>query len=229
MADKPPHHLSIETQEALTSALSAVADGQASSEQLALVMQAWRTDADLRAQWADFQLVAQALRHPEQTMLGGSSDETFLNDLRTRMAQEPVVLAPALWPAPVTASAGAGKGDQMHGKSARGMQWLGPAAMAACFVFLMSGLVSFIRSNDAAGLQGNVQIAAGGAETERTMAGAEAPHWPLETAWSTPAGFVPVATGSVRPEATYSAYAITGTEPEDSAVMMPASLSRALP
>jgi len=223
MADKPPTYLSDATQESLSAALSAVADGQASPEQLGLVMKTWGSDADLRTRWAHFQLAGEVLRSPEQPMVGGSSDDEFLKQWRARMVQEPVVLAPASWPSHAKESSV--QAVQSHGKSARFTQWMGPAAMAASFVFLMSGLVSFIRSNDSSGADGNATLASAHALAAQTVASAETPHWPLDTAWSTPAGFVPVATGAVRPVPPANTYAMSGSGFADSAVMMPVALS----
>lgn len=227
MADNPPPHLSDEAQENLTAALSAVVDGQASSEQLGLVMKAWGSDAALRTQWANFQLAGETLRSPEQLLLGASSDEEFLGQLRTRMAKEPVVLAPAAWPS--HANEASGHVSPATGKSAHLRQWLGPAAMAASFVFLMSGLVSFIRSNDSSGLDEGATLASANMLAAQTVASAETPHWPLDTAWSTPTGFVPVATGAVRPAESQKTYAMSGAGFADSAVMMPVVMSPVRP
>lgn len=226
MADKTQTHFSDEARATLTAALSAIADGRASKAQLDGVMGAWTNDPVLRAQWTHFQLAGEALRSPEQPMLGTSTDEVFLSRFRTQMAQEPVVLAPGAWPSENDQTAG--QRAQVSSKLRWLTPWVGSVAMAASFVFLMSGLVSFIRTDDATQM-GRSATLASTVVSAQMVASTETPKWPLETAWSTPTGFIPVATGTVRPVPRQTAYAMSGTSFSDSAMMMPVVMSSIQP
>lgn len=74
-------------------ALSAMIDGQASADEAAVALAAWRDDADARACWHAYALVGDVMRSTE---LGQSArnDECFLRAIRARLAAEPAVLAP---------------------------------------------------------------------------------------------------------------------------------------
>lgn len=89
---------------------------------------AWREDAELRATWHAYHLVGDVLRSTDlATDL--RRDEAFLRELRTRLAQEPVLLAPE--PGPEAAAARRG----------RSRMWM-PAAAAAGFVAVAGILVA---------------------------------------------------------------------------------------
>lgn len=101
--------------------MSALADGDASA--LAAGSQLWRDDADARAAWHGYHLIGDVLRS-EELASSPRRDAAFLAALRTRLAEEPVVLAP---PARVVAA-------PRH-------RWLAPAAVVAGFVAVAGVLV----------------------------------------------------------------------------------------
>lgn len=104
------------------SSLSAAADGDTAL--LGAACQAWRDDPSARATWHTYHLIGDVLRSSELAALP-VRDEAFLQRLRGRLAEEPVVLAPVAKPvARRTASA-----------------WLMPAAVAAGFVVVAGVLV----------------------------------------------------------------------------------------
>lgn len=121
-------------------ALSALVDGQARPDELSQILQAWKGDADTRDAWRDFQFVGDVMRSAE--LAQGADSDRFLRNFRARLADEPVVLAPAAaraveprvapTPLPVTAPAVA----------LRRRAWVGPAAVAAGFVMVVGAMVS---------------------------------------------------------------------------------------
>ncbi|MBH1987707.1 MAG: sigma-E factor negative regulatory protein [Burkholderiales bacterium] len=121
--------------------LSALADGQASASEAAQAAAAWRQQPDARATWHAYHLIGDVLRSPES--VAASDSERFLQRLRDRMAEEPVVLAPQaaqVWrhepAAPATQDASA--------SPLRRRMWAGPAAVAASFALIVGVLTSQI-------------------------------------------------------------------------------------
>lgn len=113
--------------------LSALADGECERDQAALVTAAWRDDAELRTRWHAYQLIGDTLRSDE--LAGGAGDAAFLQRLRARLDQEPVVLAPAaLLDAADDAAATPAR---TRGRLRR---WGTPAAVAAGFVMVVGAL-----------------------------------------------------------------------------------------
>jgi sigma-E factor negative regulatory protein RseA len=107
-------------------ALSAMADGEASSHEAEQLCAAWRDDADARGRWHAYHLIGDVLRSEELAARPGR-DEAFLQALRGRLAEQPVVLAPAA-----------------SGRLAarrRWMRWAAPGAVAAGFVAVAGVLV----------------------------------------------------------------------------------------
>lgn len=72
-------------------ALSALMDGDAGDADLAV--QAWRVDARARADWHTYHVIGETLRS-DDVRCSAQRDAAFLAGLRTRLAREPVVLAP---------------------------------------------------------------------------------------------------------------------------------------
>jgi sigma-E factor negative regulatory protein RseA len=103
-------------------ALSALADGDAGA--LAQACALWREDPRARATWHAYHLIGDVLRSDELAA-PPSHDAAFLAALRTRLAAEPTILAPAA-KAPAAA--------HRHG-------WLLPAAAAAGFAAVAGLLV----------------------------------------------------------------------------------------
>jgi sigma-E factor negative regulatory protein RseA len=108
-ADSP--HLSI----------SALADGEAAAVEPACAL--WRDDTQARERWHTYHLIGDVLRS-EELAARPARDAAFLAGLRSRLANEPVLLAPT--PQPVT--------RVRH-------RWLAPAAVAAGFVAVAGVLV----------------------------------------------------------------------------------------
>ena len=109
--------------------LSALVDGEAGKESVARATAAWRSDAEMRRTWHAYQLIGDVLRSDDLASVP-ARDEQFLQRLRARLADEPVVLAPQ---PQETMSLAAGR-------SAR--RWRAGAAVAAGFVAVAGVLVA---------------------------------------------------------------------------------------
>lgn len=90
--------------------LSALMDGELDAAESACAR--WRDDPELRSRWHAYHLIGDVLRS-EELASGRARDAKFLNDLRQRLADEPVVLAPEVpvrprrsWMAPAAVAAG---------------------------------------------------------------------------------------------------------------------------
>lgn len=128
-------------------ALSALADGQADAALAASLSAAWRDDPAMRERWHAYHLIGDVLRSDDLAACG--HDAAFLKRLRSRLEQEPVVLAPSAAGAAAAPSVRATAG----GRVAR--RWATPAAVAAGFV-AVAGVLTVTRmpvSPDAAGPQ----------------------------------------------------------------------------
>lgn len=101
--------------------LSAAIDGD--REAMGKACHAWRDDAQTRADWHAFHLIGDVMRSSELAT-PVARDAAFLDGLRTRLAAEPVVLAPE-------------RPAQPRGRQG----WLLPAAVAAGFVVVAGVLV----------------------------------------------------------------------------------------
>jgi sigma-E factor negative regulatory protein RseA len=119
--------------------LSAVLDGELSGDDLRRLCASWRNDPEVRETWHAFSLIGDVMRS-EDLASPASRDERFLVDLRARLADEPVVLAPA---APLTPQAGPLDADALLrvGQRASKRSWWAPAAVAAGFVAVVGTLV----------------------------------------------------------------------------------------
>jgi sigma-E factor negative regulatory protein RseA len=106
-------------------AMSALADGQAAEADAAFAL--WASDAQARDAWATYHLIGDVLR--SEDLAAHPAGEDFLAGIRSRLAAEPVVLAPA--PAPAL------KAPQRPGLR----RWIAPAAVAAGFVAVAAVLV----------------------------------------------------------------------------------------
>ena len=96
--------------------LSALVDGELPDAEVAPLCAAWRNDAELRRRWHAYQLIGDVLRSDD---LAGdpAHDAAFVAQLRSRLAAEPVVLAPQALPRPAR----------------RRWGWRAPSAVAAGF------------------------------------------------------------------------------------------------
>lgn len=113
--------------------LSALCDGQADEQEARHSFEAWRDDAELRQRWHAYQCIGDVMRSEDLAGAPGH-DEAFLQRLRGRLAQEPVVLAPL-----------AGQPQPAGVARAAGRRWGAPAAMAAG-VMVVSGALLVLRS-----------------------------------------------------------------------------------
>lgn len=104
--------------------LSALVDGEADAAETAQLAGRWRDDAQVRSLWHGYHLIGDVMRSEE--LAGRARDARFLSALRERLADEPVVLAPA----PVLAP-----------RRRVGLGWRAPAAVAAGFVMVAGALV----------------------------------------------------------------------------------------
>ncbi len=111
--------------------LSALMDGDLDVAATARLCRDWRDDAQLRVTWHAYHLIGDVMRSDDLAH-EAAHDEAFLQRLRQRLADEPVVMAPAatLAAAPTATAA-----------SARRRGWLAPLAVAAGFVAVAGVLV----------------------------------------------------------------------------------------
>lgn len=125
--------------------LSDLMDGHADAPGVSRACAAWRSDAKAREDWHLYHVIGDVLRTPELAPRARSraafgtldtlTDSAFLAAVRTRLALEPVVLAPE--PVPEVAS----PGSLPRERSAAGlpqarsrMGWRAPMAVAAGFM-----------------------------------------------------------------------------------------------
>lgn len=109
--------------------LSTVMDGEADDAAVDALCRAWRDDADVRATWHAYHLVGDVMRSQELARSPGN-DAEFLQRLRDRLADEPVVLAPQPVSRPVPAP-----------RALALRRWMAPGAIAAGFVAVAGVLV----------------------------------------------------------------------------------------
>lgn len=154
--------------------ISALADGEAGGAAAASACQAWRHDADLRATWHAYHLIGDAMRSPELADAGDS--ERFLQKLRGRLAEEPVVLAPQAAQQVRSDAQSAVSHMPAHSPDAphshtrqpsltaaeplRRRMWVGPAAVAASFALVIGALTSNLGVQP--GAAGDAQLARSG-------------------------------------------------------------------
>jgi len=161
---------------AISELLSAVADGEASTDDVAAACTAWSRDPQARAAWHGYQLIGDVLRSED---LGPSAagDAAFLAALRTRMAAEPVVLAPQAAALPQRADAPRGL---------RTWRWAAPAAVAASVMVATGWLVQPLKPQPVA-----VSAApAPAAQARAALAGLGEPQAPRPLVADAPAGLV---------------------------------------
>lgn len=109
--------------------LSALMDGELDASAAALACRAWRDDAQLRSQWHLHHLIGDVMRS-EDLVSDAKRDARFLEAVRKRLAEEPVVLAPSSVAAAVV----------LAPTRAR-RSWMAPAAVAAGFAVVAGTLV----------------------------------------------------------------------------------------
>lgn len=146
MSQKPD-----DSQRTVTDELSSLVDGELDAAAAARVCGRWRDDGEVRAQWHAYQLIGDVLRS-EDLANTASHDSAFLASLRTRLAQEPVVLAPM--PAVAVAPEAAALA-----RPAR--RWAAPAAVAAGFMVVAGTLVVTQMTGGSRGQAGAEPLMAG--------------------------------------------------------------------
>jgi len=113
--------------------LSALVDGELDAEAAAQACGDWRERGEARAGWHAYHLIGDVLRS-DDLAVDPSRDLVFLQALRVRLQDEPVVLAPQPLPVPARqAPAFAG-----NGSTGRRWNWIGTSAVAAGFVTVAS-------------------------------------------------------------------------------------------
>lgn len=110
--------------------LSALMDGELEPSAVAAACRAWRDDAQLRGQWHVHHLIGDVMRS-EDLVSDAKRDARFLDALRMRLAEEPVVLAPSS----VTAAVAVVVPTRAR------RSWMAPAAVAAGFAVVAGTLV----------------------------------------------------------------------------------------
>ena len=122
--------------------LSALADGQAHSDEVARACGAWRQQPEARATWHAYHLIGEAMRSPDQA--AASDSAAFLQRMRARLAEEPVVLSPqsaqAVGRAAAEPSAASSASAVVQPLKRR--MWAGPMAVAASFAVIVGVLTS---------------------------------------------------------------------------------------
>lgn len=115
--------------------LSDLADGRLEAHALADACGRWESDVEARRTWHAYQLIGDVLRSDDLAR-PASGDAAFLQALRQRLADEPVVLAPSPTPLPAAS-------ERRPPARARGHRplWLVPMAAAAGFVAVAGVMV----------------------------------------------------------------------------------------
>jgi sigma-E factor negative regulatory protein RseA len=121
-------------------ALSGLLDGELSGDAVRRLCASWRDDAEVRETWHAFSLIGDVMRS-EDLASPASRDERFLIDLRARLAEEPVVLAPSAPRTPAVAPQDA-PAVPLVGRRTNQRSWRAPAAVAAGFVVVVGTLVA---------------------------------------------------------------------------------------
>jgi sigma-E factor negative regulatory protein RseA len=113
--------------DAMRQSMSALMDGRLDEASLDSAFSAWRSDAKARECWHAYHLIGDVLRSDELAA-APSRDEAFLASLRSRLAAEPVPLAP-------------GRRRAVQGERGWRQRLVAPAAVAAGFVAVAGVLV----------------------------------------------------------------------------------------
>ena len=156
--------------------LSALADGDATDGEAARAFEAWREDDDARASWHAYQLIGDVMRSDDLAS-APAADEAFLQALRARLADEPVVLAPVEAPARPEIAVEQPAVANARGTSVRA-RWQAPLAMAAGFLAVIGGLQLY---RGAATPSGNASLALAGNPAASATVAAAAPATTAQT------------------------------------------------
>jgi sigma-E factor negative regulatory protein RseA len=162
-------NMSIESSEPSPRAepLSALVDGELSDAEVASLCASWREDGTLRRRWHAYQLIGDVLRSDDLAS-DPARDAAFVSSLRSRLAKEPVVLAPA-------SIRGAGLSRRRWG-------WRAPSAVAAGFVAVAGTVIVLQRPVQAPEPLATVSPPAAGQAAMPVVAAASAPAVAAEKA-----------------------------------------------
>src|SRR5690349_12862584 len=122
--------------------LSALVDGEVAAADAADVCSCWRDDRQVRASWHVYHLIGDVLRS-DDLAFEPARDAAMLAALRTRLAAEPVVLAPVHPGSNTVGSWPAAPADRRAGHGGR-FPWVVSSAVAAGFVAVI-GAFSVLR------------------------------------------------------------------------------------
>lgn len=121
-------------------ALSSLMDGELDRPLVTGACEQWRRSAPAREAWYAYHLIGDALRS-DDLAAGPSHDLAFLDALRARLADEPVVLAPAPPDVVSTAERRTASLSASRGGEGRRRSWLAGSAIAAGFMAVAGVLV----------------------------------------------------------------------------------------
>jgi len=130
-------------------ALSALADGQATELEIAHTCGVWRSQREVRERWHAYQLIGDVMRS-DTLAQDASADQAFLEAFRARLAQEPVVLAPAAMAAASAAAMVASTEPAVANMSypLHRRRWAGPVAVAAGFVMVLGAVITTLHPQE---------------------------------------------------------------------------------
>jgi sigma-E factor negative regulatory protein RseA len=130
-------------------ALSALADGQATELEIAHACGVWRSQREVRERWHAYQLIGDVMRS-DTLAQDASADQAFLEAFRARLAQEPVVLAPAAMAAASAAAMVASTEPAVANMSypLHRRRWAGPVAVAAGFVMVLGAVITTLHPQE---------------------------------------------------------------------------------
>ncbi|MFZ2989961.1 sigma-E factor negative regulatory protein [Ideonella sp.] len=132
MSSEPIHE-----HERALAGLSALGDGESSGPEVKAAVDAWRRSPELRAAWHRYALIGDVLRS-EELASTPDHDEAFLTAFRSRLAAEPVVLAPAVAVAMAAAPAN-GTTDRSIGVTPAARRFRAATMATAASVMVMAG------------------------------------------------------------------------------------------
>lgn len=112
--------------------LSALVDGACDEQETSRALALWRQSAAAREAWRSYHLIGDVLRSPELAV--SSDSEAFMQSLRSRLASEPVPLAPSA--AAPTTTQGTAPARVVSINEAIHRRWGAPMAVAASFMAL---------------------------------------------------------------------------------------------
>lgn len=141
-------------------AISALADGELGSGEVAAACAHWRNHTDARTQWHDYQLIGDVLRS-EDLASTAAHDSDFLRALRQRLDAEPVVLAPSVDTMPPGAAVPASVAAPVTAVAGARRTWVIPSAVAATVAAVVVGGVMSLRMPAGGSAASGPQLAAG--------------------------------------------------------------------